>query len=182
MLKWKYKSLKDERLMSKYARGDVEAFECLYARHKSALYLFFIRQCNNTAIAEELAHDSWLAVITSASNYRPKAQFKTWLYRIAHNRLVDHYRKNGASAELLLNEIRHHTNEYEEPVLRAQELRELISGLEILPAEQLEALLLKIEGFSYLEIAEITHSKKETVKSRLRYASKQLRLAAEVTV
>lgn len=181
MAKWKYKRTSDERLMTLYARGHADAFEYLYLRHKSALFVFLHRQCNNKAIVEELAHDTWLAVIRRARHYKADAKFKTWLFSIAHNRLVDYFRKQGSSAQLLLEELRHQTSEFEEPVLQAQRINELINGLDVLPAEQLEAILLKIEGFSYLEIAEITGSKKETVKSRLRYATKHLRVAQEIT-
>ena len=161
--------------MTSYAKGNQDAFECLYNRHKTKLFAFLHRQSNNYEHCEELAHDTWLAVIRQSSQYQVNAKFTTWLFRIAHNKLVDYWRKHTPELKLLIQEI----NEYEVCVDSDIEskiaLNDLLHQLEALPTDQIETLLLKIEGFSYEEIAEITHTKKETVKSRLRYANKKLR-------
>lgn len=182
MRKWIYQQLSNEALMANYARGHVDAFEVLYARNKDLLFSFICRQCDSREIAEELAHDSWLAVIKQVKNYRANAQFKTWLFRIAHNRLIDYWRKNGSSAQVLFEELSNQLlfSEQQES-FSTLDIEELITNLEGLSQEQMEALLLKIEGFSHSEIAEITNAKQETVKSRLRYAVKHLRLTMEAT-
>lgn len=84
---------KDSQLMRAYAKGDSAAFEVLYRKHKDALYRFFLRQCGNQSRAEELYQDVWLRVINARDSYEHKAKFTTWLYRIAHNILIDHFRK-----------------------------------------------------------------------------------------
>ena len=183
MHKSEYKLTSDEALLTKYVDGELPAFECLYLRHKKALFLFLRRQCSDEAIIEELVHDAWLAVIKQAELYRPEAKFKTWLYRIAHNRLVDYWRKNGSNSKALIDEISHRVAtenaNCEDMISQGLELKELFRSLEILSTEQMEVVLLRIEGFSHVEIATITESNQETVKSRLRYAKKHLSLAME---
>lgn len=181
MRRWKHALMSDESLMRAYARGDGQAFECLYERNKSPLFLFLRRQCDNEAICEELAHDTWIAVIRQVGNYQTSAKFKTWLFRIAHNRLVDYWRKYGRSARVLFEEISDSVGSTLDIASQGIELEQLMESLAELSNEQTEALLLKIEGFSHAEIADITNSKQETVKSRLRYATQQLRVSMEMT-
>ena len=85
----------DETLMLRYRDGDAGAFEHLYARHKGSLYRYLLRQCGQPAVAEELFQDIWLKLIAARGGYAVQAKFSTWLYRIAHNRLVDHYRASA---------------------------------------------------------------------------------------
>jgi len=81
--------------MLAYAAGDAAAFETLYARHKGGLYRYVLRQCANAGIAEELFQDVWMNVLRARASYVPSAKFTTWLYRIAHNRVIDHWRTVG---------------------------------------------------------------------------------------
>lgn len=182
-LEAKAKKVKDEALLFAYAQGDKSAFEILYSRHKKGLFNHIRRQCSNVSIAEELSHDVWLAVIKQASTFEPKALFKTWLYRIAHNRLVDYWRKNSHSNQVLLDDLSQQqqnlSNHAQDRSSELMEIEELFTLLTTLPPEQTSTLLLKIEGFSHAEITQITQTKQETVKSRLRYATKHLRLTME---
>ena len=173
--------MSDEALMRAYAKGQVAAFECLYRRHRNTLFAFLRRQCGNPAVAEELAHDAWMAVINQAGGYQTSAKFTSWIFRIAHNRLVDHWRKHGNSVQPLLQEVSDALSVADHSS-QTLEIADLLKNLERLPSEQIEALLLKIEGFSHAEIADITSSKQETVKSRLRYATRALRTSMEVQV
>ncbi len=180
MRKWIDKSISDETLMVAYAKGRASAFETLYRRHKNKLYSFLRRQCDNDAVAEELTHDAWLAVINQASVYKVEAKFTTWLYRIAHNRLIDYWRKHGSSIRILTQELNDEICKTDDDTQNSIVLSELLQSLEALPVEQVEAVLLKIEGFSHSEIADITQTKPETVKSRLRYATQRLRGSMEL--
>ncbi len=180
MPRWLYKNLSDENLMRAYAGGRARAFDCLYERHRTRLFSFIRRQCGSDAIAEELVQDAWLAVIRQAKNYSPQAKFTTWLFRIAQNRLIDHWRKFGATANVVTEEL---TDRLAGSCRTSSdaELEDLFAVLQDLPPEQLTTMLLKIEGFSRQEIAEITSCKQETVKSRLRYAKNHLKEALEVS-
>ena len=82
----------DEALMLAYAGGDTAAFEQLYSRHRIRLYRFLLRQLRDPALADEFFQDIWQRVITAREGWKPEAAFTTWLFRIAHNRLTDHWR------------------------------------------------------------------------------------------
>jgi RNA polymerase sigma-70 factor (ECF subfamily) len=85
----------DEQLMLAYREGDAGAFEQLYKRHKGALFRFVLRSIRDRATAEELYQEIWMRAIEARFRYEAQAKFTTWLYTIAHNRLVDHWRKRG---------------------------------------------------------------------------------------
>ena len=165
--------------MLAYAKGDSSAFERLYRKHKDALYRFFLRQSGNQALAEELYQEVWLRVIKARDSYEQKAKFTTWLYRIAHNILIDHYRKPQTEKddEFEAESIPDNAANDPEVILSGQEkIQRFRTQLENLPKEQLEVFLLKEEaGLSLEEIALTVGESKETVKSRLRYAIKKLR-------
>ena len=170
---------KDSQLMLAYAKGDSSAFETLYRKHKDALYRFFLRQCGNQAVAEELYQDVWLRVIKARDSYEQKAKFTTWLYRIAHNILIDQFRKpqTDSDDEYDTESIPDNAANDPEVILSGQEKIERFRlQLKNLPKEQIEVFLLKEEaGLSLEEIALTVGESKEAVKSRLRYAVKKLR-------
>src|SRR5258706_8285412 len=87
----------DEELMLAYAGGDAGAFEALYAKHKGALFRFVLRSMKARGEAEEVFQDVWMRVIEARTRYTPTAKFTTWLYTIAHHRLVDHWRPKDLS-------------------------------------------------------------------------------------
>ncbi|HOW77082.1 MAG TPA: RNA polymerase sigma factor [Candidatus Competibacteraceae bacterium] len=174
----------DETLMLRYRDGDAGAFARLYARHKGPLYRYFLRQCGQPAVAEELFQDVWLKLITARAGYVPQARFATWLYRIAHNRLVDYYRASQRNLPVSYASDCPEWAEVPAPVEEQPENREdrrrqaerLLELLAELPEAQREAVLLKEEaGLSLEEIAQTTGTGRETVKSRLRYALARLR-------
>ena len=161
-----------------YQRGDSSAFEVLYQRHKNALFNYIYHSCQNASQVEDIAHDVWLSVIRRVESYQPTASFKTYLYRIAWHRLVDYWRKTSTiNPEELSEEALKSSLSPEDKVSISQQIQ---LALKQLPQAQRTAFLLKEEGFSQLEISEITQSKVETVKSRLRYANKSLKNWLEV--
>src|SRR5207237_2104112 len=146
----------DEDLMLAYAAGDAVAFDTLYARHKGGVYRYLLRQCRQSSVADELFQDVWTNLIRARASYAPTAKFTTWLYRLAHNRLVDHYR---ASAHLTLVSADDGAHEAtvaalpgarsDQPQVRAEnrELGErLRAAVAALPPAQREAFLLPQEG------------------------------------
>lgn len=173
----------DESLMLAYAAGDAAAFERLYLRHRSKLYRFLVRQLHgNGALADELFQDVWQRVISARQGWKPEAAFSTWLYRIAHNRLADHWRalqhRPPAPVDADERTARVPDDDTPERQLSAfEERRRLHLALDELPEEQREVILLRLEqDLSLEEIGEITGVGRETVKSRLRYAMDKLRL------
>lgn len=184
----------DEALMLAYGQGDARAFETLYARHKGATYRYFLRHASgDTTTADELHQDLWLRVIGARERYETQARFSTWLYTLARNRLVDHWRsRNGISLASL--EDAAVATQAEESVavsrdvdddplyasIDAETRRRLVTALADVPPLQRDAFLLHIEGgLSLDEIATLTATSGETVKSRLRYAYRRLRETLE---
>jgi RNA polymerase sigma factor (sigma-70 family) len=79
----------DEVLMQRYAGGDAKSFEALYQRHELRVWRFLERNVHNAAVADELMQEVWFSVAREAARYQPSARFSTWLFTIAHNRMVD---------------------------------------------------------------------------------------------
>src|SRR5258708_23772064 len=88
----------DEELMLAYRDGNAGAFDTLYARHKGGLFRYVLRGVKLRAVAEELYQEIWIRVIEARERYAPSARFTTWLYTIAHNRLVHHWRQKELTA------------------------------------------------------------------------------------
>jgi RNA polymerase sigma-70 factor (ECF subfamily) len=171
--------------MQRYAKGDLQAFKRLYERHRGGLYRYFLRQ-TSPAIAEELFQDVWARVIRGRRRYRASAAFSTWLYTLAHNRLVDHWRREGVRAaevpESEGDEAHASTADGDPGPQQLADLRDcleqllhLVAGL---PEVQRRTFLLRHEaGLPLAEIAVAMSAGVETVKSRLRYAMDRLRSA-----
>jgi len=179
----------DEDLMRAYAAGDVTAFDYLYARHRGGLFRFISRQCSDRAVAEELYQEVWSGLIQARQRYRPdpRARFATWLYTLAHNRLVDWYRRNSKVVWISFGGDEDESGQDEpgasrmaQPEVQAESRElaaKLLQLLDQLPPPQREAFLLHEEGgLSVEEIATVTGTPLEAAKSRLRYAVAKLRL------
>jgi RNA polymerase sigma-70 factor (ECF subfamily) len=173
----------DEALMLRYQAGDAGAFDQLYARHRGGLFRFIRRQCRLPAHAEELFQDVWMNLINARGRYRVEAQFRTWLYTLAHNRLIDHYRSASRPDAVLFENDEALpepvASRVEEPHVQAESRQQgirILQLVEALPAPQREAFLLREEGgLSVEEIAAATGATTEAAKSRLRYAVARLR-------
>jgi len=181
----------DESLMLRYAAGEAAAFELLYGRHEMRVWRYLFRSVKVQAMADDLLQDVWFAVARQAPGYQVSARFTTWIFTIAHNRLVDHFRSaknhqslhgqgssgddddSGALEETLAADSGFG------PVRQLQSREQaaaLIAAVEQLAPEQREAFLLQAEaGMSVQDIARTTGVSFETAKSRLRYARGKLR-------
>ena len=179
----------DETLLARYREGDGAAFEILYARHRQGLYRFLLGLSGKPELADEVFQDTWLSLIRSTSQPQGRATFRTWLFQIARNRLIDHWRKHGVHQPLhdsydeQLHAIGDETNDPEQLLNLSRDSQRLESALQTLPADQREVFLLRAHGdLDLAQIASLTETPLETVKSRLRYAQHKLRrlLAEEV--
>ena len=175
----------DEELMLLYRDGEAGAFDTLYARHKGGLYRYLARQCRDAAAAEELFQDVWLNLIRARAGYTVQAKFTTYLYHLAHNRLIDHYRKHAHAAvasfhdedgEALMEVPDERDLPAEDKLDGKRQAGRLLELIAALPESQREAFLLQQEGgMSVEDIAQATGVTRETAKSRLRYAISRLR-------
>ena len=174
----------DEQLMLAWRGGDAAAFEQLYGRHKGGVLRYLLRQTGKREWAEELFQDVWLKVVNARAGYEARARFGAWLYSIAHNRLMDHFREHSRAslvsyedeAAVIEEEPTAAHEQPERKLERKQDAQVLLRLLDALPAAQREAFVLQQEGeLSVEEIAAATGVNRETAKSRLRYALSRLR-------
>jgi len=164
--------------MERFRDGHAASFERLYERHRGPLYRYFARQAPKDNV-DDLFQETWLRLIRNKARYKPEAPFRAYLYQIAHSVLVDHYRRHGHASRPQANPAldpidssRGPEAHYEAGLARSA----FIAALDSLPAEQREAFLLHEEaGLTLEQIAEVVGTGRETIKSRLRYATKRLR-------
>jgi RNA polymerase sigma-70 factor (ECF subfamily) len=176
----------DKALMQQFQRGNEAAFRQLYDRYRAPLLRFVQRLAPDAAATEEIAQETWMAVIRGRERYLPKARFATYLFSIARRRTMDQWRKRGRYPEP------HAQGEDPDatsgPVIHEPEWCShnealgvaLLAAISALPVLQREAFLLRAEaGLGIEEIAQVTGANLETAKSRLRYALQRLRISLE---
>ncbi|UGA56637.1 sigma-70 family RNA polymerase sigma factor [Vibrio sp. VB16] len=170
------KNRTDEQLMAAFGNGEQNAFSELYQRHKDPLYRFFVRQLepSQNAHAEELFQDVWFRVVDKRESYTPSAKFTTWLYRMAHNLIIDEYRKRMSEKAYSAQINNEEFTELHDPT--EQNKGAIKHCMSLLAPLQREAFLLRYEsGFESAQICTIVDAKPEAIKTRLRYALDQLR-------
>jgi RNA polymerase sigma-70 factor, ECF subfamily len=173
--------LTDEQLMLEFSSGDVRAFEMLVARHRVKVFNFILRLVGERAKAEDLLQDTWLKVIRGASSYSAKAKFTTWVFTVARNACFDHVRRDAHRQTETLEAPEEPTviatMPTPEQAAQQSEVRpKLERALKAIAEEQREVFLLReYAGLSFREIAEVTSTPENTVKSRMRYALEGLR-------
>jgi RNA polymerase sigma factor (sigma-70 family) len=188
----------DHALMSAYAGGQAHAFDRLYERHHRGLYRFIARLLgrDGTRQVDEVFQDTWLRVIQSRAGWSAQgASFRTWLFTIAHHRVIDQWRKSGrevswpneggdAGAAFVPAGTPWADWPAADPSPPADERlfwrragERLLACLDELPLPQRTAFLMHHEhGLSVAEMATAVGLNAETAKSRLRYAMNKLRL------
>lgn len=154
--------MSDEALMLQFRGGSRAAFEELFARYREPLYGFFRRRLNNRERAEDLAQETFLAVIRAASRYEPRAQVRTYLYGIALKLLASERRKPESPS---LSDHPEHEPSAENTSETTLWVRKAIEQLE--PHEREVLMLREYEQLSYVEIAELLRLPVNTVRSRL---------------
>jgi RNA polymerase sigma factor (sigma-70 family) len=176
----------DEILLQRYAGGDAKSFEVLYQRHEMRVWRYLHRNVRHVEMADDLMQDVWFSVARDAARYQPSARFSTWLFTIAHNRMVDAIRASRPQVSLEALEADGQPTQMpliDDPrrgphagAIAHEQARALNGAVAALPPEQREAFLLHVEAqLTVEEIATITACSFETAKSRLRYARSKLR-------
>jgi len=173
----------DAQLMLRYAAGDARAFEELYERNRSTLWRFIKRLVGDAAATDDAFQECWSRLIAGRQRYRPTARFRTWLYRIACNCCMDHWRRSGRRTahettddDAIAAAPDPQANDPHEIAVASEKSGRLNAALLRLPEQQRLAFLLYVEGgLSVAEIARETSTGAETAKSRLRYAVMHLK-------
>jgi RNA polymerase sigma-70 factor (ECF subfamily) len=163
----------DEQLMIAFSRGSTDAFSQLFSRYKQPIFGFFRRRVADPAQAEELAQETFLAVLRGSARYAPRALFRTYLYAIGLKILRAHRRKTAFRATFMGTATAFREPAAPDPDGSELILRQAVGKLERLDREIL--LLREFEQLSYAEIATLLKLPTNTVRSRLFRARVALR-------
>jgi RNA polymerase sigma-70 factor (ECF subfamily) len=163
----------DEQLMAAFARGSADAFDALFLRYRQPIYGFFCRRIVDRSHAEELAQETFLAILCARNRYEATALFRTWLYAIAL-RILQSYRRKAAFRGMFSGTLPADEEPGTRPGIDAGiALREALSKLDRIEREIL--MLREFEQLSYAEIAVVLGIPVNTVRSRLFRARGALR-------
>jgi len=155
--------------MESFKRGETPAFRELFERYKNPVFAFVRRRVNDAGRAEEITQDIFLALVQRRNGYEPRSSFRTYLYKIALNRVASEHRKRNHTEPVAANSDA--TGGGNPGIV--EQVREALGRLEL---EQREVVLLReYEGLSYQEIAEVLKVPVGTVRSRLFRAKLALR-------
>jgi RNA polymerase sigma-70 factor (ECF subfamily) len=182
--------LNDQELVQAYIQGDQSAIESLINRHRSKVYTYILLTIKNQQLAEDLFQETFIKVIQSlrGGKYRDNGRFLSWVIRIAHNLIIDHFRKekqmnsvsNDDTEVDLFNSKKLSDDNIEELIINSQIKTEIRILINELPDDQREVVLLRhYGGLSFKEIADQTDVSINTALGRMRYALINLRKLIE---
>jgi RNA polymerase sigma-70 factor (ECF subfamily) len=183
-------NLSDYELVGKFVSGSQQAMEILIRRHRKRVFGYILLLVKNHTTAEDIFQDTFVKVINSLKEgkYTDNGRFVSWVMRIAHNLIIDHFRRekqfktcsNDDSPIDIFNSPRFSDKNVEEHLVYEQVLSEVRSLVEALPDEQKEVVLLRhYAGLSFKEIAEQTNVSINTALGRMRYALINIRKLME---
>jgi RNA polymerase sigma-70 factor (ECF subfamily) len=178
--------LSDQNLVQAYIKGDHSAIEVLINRHRSKVYTYILLTIKNQQLAEDLFQETFIKVIQSlrGGKYKDNGKFLSWVIRIAHNLIIDHFRKekqlnaisNDDTEVDLFNSKKLSEDNIEELIINNQIRSEIRTLINELPDDQREVVLLRhYGGLSFKEIADQTDVSINTALGRMRYALINLR-------
>lgn len=178
--------LSDQNLVQSYIKGDHSAIEVLINRHRSKVYTYILLTIKNQQLAEDLFQETFIKVIQSlrGGKYKDNGKFLSWVIRIAHNLIIDHFRKekqlnsisNDDTEVDLFNSKKLSEDNIEELIISSQIRSEIRTLINELPDDQREVVLLRhYGGLSFKEIADQTDVSINTALGRMRYALINLR-------
>ena len=169
-----------QEIIAEAADGDAEAFEKIYRAYSGFVYNVALRVVNDAGAAEEVAQDVFLTVYRKLKTFAFKSSFKTWIYRIAVNRAINHAKKRSKEAERSVAfddtmERRLAVDPMNEHIDQAHREKVVSSLLAALNPDQRVCLVLRdLEGLSYEEIADTLETNINTVRSRLKRGRERL--------
>lgn len=176
----------DYELVQEFVQGRSSGIEVLINRHKNRVYTYILLMVRNEQLAEDIFQDAFIKVIRSLKEgkYKDNGKFLSWVIRIAHNLVIDHFRKekqlnvisNDKCEADILNNKRLSDKNIEDDLITYQISEDLKSLVERLPDDQKQVVLLRhYGGLSFKEIADQTNVSINTALGRMRYALINLR-------
>jgi RNA polymerase sigma-70 factor (ECF subfamily) len=182
-------STPDSNLVSDFIKGNENSLEVLIKRHKQRLYSFIYSKVLNRDIAEDVFQDTFIKVIRTLKkgNYNEEGKFLPWVMRIAHNLVIDHFRKTNRMATFkntdefdIFSVIGDGNLNAEKKMIQEQIHTDVRALIEELPEEQKEVLIMRMyRDMSFKEISENTGVSINTALGRMRYALMNMRKLIE---
>jgi len=182
-------TLQDSVLVADYIKGDEKALEFLINRHSHRIYSFIFSKVYDKDITEDIFQDTFIKVINTLKrgSYNEEGKFLPWVMRIAHNLVIDHFRKNarmpkfeGSDDFNIFSVLGDQALNIEKQIIKDQvetDVKNLIDGL---PEDQREVLIMRMyKDMSFKEIAKQTDVSINTALGRMRYAIINLRKMVE---
>lgn len=171
----------DQQLVKSFLRGNQTSIEILIKRHKNKVFTYINLLVKNQTLAEDIFQDTFIKVVRSLheGKYKDNGKFVSWVIRIAHNLIIDHFRKekqlNTCSNEDyqadIFNSRKLADDNIEDLLIKNQILNDVRLLIEKLPEDQKQVILLRhYGGLSFKEIAEQTNVSINTALGRMRYA------------
>ena len=181
--------LPDAVLVKNYISGDESALASLIERHQSKIYGFIYSKINDRDLSDDIFQDTFIKVIKTlkSQSYNEEGKFLPWVMRIAHNLVVDHYRKakkmpyqRETDEYSIFNYMTDNSLNIEGQIISEQVESDLAKLLDELPADQKEVLVMRMyQDLSFKEIADLTGVSINTALGRMRYALLNLRKIIE---
>jgi RNA polymerase sigma-70 factor (ECF subfamily) len=178
--------LSDQVLVKKYINGDNYSFEVLLNRHKSRVFAFIMSKIKNKDLSEDIFQDTYVKVVNSLQKgkYNEEGKFLPWVMRIAHNLVIDHFRKQKKMHMVRSNNdfdifdvIKDDNINVDDRLIRDQIFSDLRGLINLLPNDQKEVLMMRyFEEMSFKKIAEHFDISINTALGRMRYALINLRV------
>ena len=179
----------DQVLVQDFLKGDSSSFEKLLLRHKNRVYAFIISKVKNSDLADDIFQDTFIKVINSLNKgkYNEEGKFLPWMMRIAHNLVIDYFRKDAkmrmvrANSDFDIFDILDDGNKNQEEIMINNQINsDLLKLIEQLPSDQMDVLKLRyFEDMSFKKISDITGVSINTALGRMRYALINLRKLAQ---
>ena len=181
--------LPDAVLVKNYISGDESALASLIERHQSKIYGFIYSKINDRDLSDDIFQDTFIKVIKTlkSQSYNEEGKFLPWVMRIAHNLVVDHFRKakkmpyqRETGEYSIFNYMTDNSLNIEGQIISEQVESDLAKLLDELPADQKEVLVMRMyQDLSFKEIADLTGVSINTALGRMRYALLNLRKIIE---
>jgi len=175
----------DQELIGRYLAGDQSSLEKLIRRHKNRIFAYILMIVKEKELAEDLFQDTFIKVINTirSGSYKEEGKFIQWAMRIAHNLIIDHFRKSKRIPTIenrddfdIFEKVRIPVESIEERIITEQIHKDVKKLIDYLPKEQREVLVMRHYGdMSFKDIAEVTHVSINTALGRMRYALINLR-------
>jgi RNA polymerase sigma factor (sigma-70 family) len=181
----KLKTTSDQDLIHLYVSGNEAGLVELIRRHKSKIYTSIYLLVKDTYLAEDIFQDTFIKVINTLKlgKYNEEGKFLPWVMRIAHNLVIDHFRKDKRTPVIantdgfdIFEVLKFYDESAEDQMIREQTHKDLKHMIHLLPSEQKEVLIMRHYGdLSFKEIADVTNVSINTALGRMRYALNNLR-------